>query len=82
MGESADFTTFPEYVRTDKEKECWILYKRIADKGIVVTYETILRGMLTPSEVRVIELKQRDFIERQASAEAEKAAASENTKST
>lgn len=59
--------SFPEYVRTEKEKECWILYKKIADKGIVITYETILRGMLTPSEVRVIESKQRDYVERQAS---------------
>lgn len=60
---------YPEYVRSDKEKECWILYKKIANKGINVSYETVMRGMLTPTEVRAIETKQKDFIERQASAD-------------
>lgn len=60
---------FPEYVRSDKEKECWILYKKIANKGINVSYETVMRGMLTPTEVRAIETQKKDFNERQASAE-------------
>lgn len=72
--QSTDEThTFPEYVRTVKEKECWILYKKIADKGIHVSYETVMRGMLTPSEVRASETKQKDFNERQASIDAENA---------
>lgn len=62
---------FPEYVRSIKEKECWLLYQKMSNKGISVSYETILRGMLTPSEVRVVENKQKEIIERQASVELE-----------
>lgn len=56
--------TFPEYVRSIKEKECWLLYQKMVNKGISVTYETILRGVLTPSEFRAIERKQKEIIER------------------
>lgn len=62
---------FPEYVRSIKEKECWLLYKKMLNKGISVSYETILRGMLTPSEVRIVEKKQKEMIERQANIELE-----------
>jgi hypothetical protein len=31
----------------------------MSDKGLMVSYDTILRGMLTPTELRVIQ-KQRD----------------------
>lgn len=68
--------TFPEYVRSIKEKECWILFQKMVDKGISITYETILRGMLTPTEVRVVEKKQKEIVERQASLELELAEAS------
>lgn len=64
-------TVFPEYVRSIKEKECWLLFQKMVNKGISVSYETILRGMLTPSEVRAVEKKQREIIERQASIELE-----------
>lgn len=58
---------YPEYVRSIKEKECWLLFQKMANKGISVSYETILRGMLTPSEVRIAQKKQREITERQAS---------------
>lgn len=64
-------TVYPEYVRSDKEKECWMVFKKMTNRGVDVTYETIMRGMLTPTEVRVIESKQKAFIERQASYDAE-----------
>lgn len=62
---------YPEYVRSIKEKECWLLFQKMAKKGISVSYETILRGMLTPSEVRIAQKKQREITERQASLELE-----------
>lgn len=64
-------TVYPEYVRSIKEKECWLLFQKMVKKGISVSYETILRGMLTPSEVRVVEKKQREIFERQASIDSE-----------
>lgn len=70
-------TVYPEYVRSIKEKECWLLFQKMVKKGISVSYETILRGMLTPSEVRAVEKKQKEIIERQASIELEAATAAE-----
>lgn len=64
-------TVYPEYVRSIKEKECWLLYQKMVKKGISVSYETILRGILTPSEVRAVEKKQREITERQASIDSE-----------
>lgn len=66
---------FPEYVRSIKEKECWILFQKMVNKGISVSYETIMRGMLTPTEVRAVEKKQKEIFERQASLELEEAEA-------
>ncbi|XP_044764803.1 uncharacterized protein LOC123318757 [Coccinella septempunctata] len=37
---------------TPKEKECWVLYQKMNDKGVKVNYDTLLRGMLTPTEYR------------------------------
>lgn len=68
-------TIYPEYVRSIKEKECWLLFQKMIKKGIAVSYETILRGMLTPSEVRAVEKKQKEIVERQASIDLEAAAA-------
>lgn len=68
-------TVYPEYVRTIKEKECWLLFQKMVKKGIAVSYETILRGILTPSEVRAVEKKQKEIVERQASIELEAATA-------
>ncbi|KAG7211491.1 hypothetical protein KM043_010763 [Ampulex compressa] len=39
--------------QTTKEKECWHLYKRMCDKGVCVSFDTVLRGMLTPTEYRL-----------------------------
>ncbi|KAH0535344.1 hypothetical protein KQX54_015977 [Cotesia glomerata] len=38
---------------TTKEKECWHLYRRMCDKGVCVSFDTVLRGMLTPTEYRL-----------------------------
>lgn len=70
-------TVYPEYVRSIKEKECWLLFQKMINKGISVSYETILRGMLTPSEVRAVEKKQKELIERQASIDLEATVAAE-----
>nr|CAD7578344.1 unnamed protein product [Timema californicum] len=42
----------PEF-KSPKEKECWELYRRMCDKGVTVSYDTVLRGMLTPTEYRL-----------------------------
>ncbi|XP_043286150.1 probable serine/threonine-protein kinase dyrk2 [Venturia canescens] len=47
-GESAEPT-----FQTTKEKECWHLYRRMCDKGVCVSFDTVLRGMLTPTEYRL-----------------------------
>lgn len=70
---------YPEYVRSIKEKECWLLFQKMIKKGISVSYETILRGMLTPSEVRIAQKKQREIIERQASLDLESSATETGT---
>ncbi|XP_050314991.1 triadin isoform X2 [Anthonomus grandis grandis] len=38
---------------TPKEKQCWAMYCKMTEKGINVSYDTILRGMLTPTEYRI-----------------------------
>lgn len=69
QAELLETTIFPEYVRSIKEKECWLLFQKMMKKGISVSYETILRGILTPTEVRAVEKKQKEVFERQASLE-------------
>lgn len=71
---------FPEYVRSIKEKECWILFQKMINKGISVSYETIMRGMLTPTEVRAVQKKQKEMIERQASLDLDVAEAESSAK--
>ncbi|KAI8127261.1 hypothetical protein CVS40_3067 [Lucilia cuprina] len=61
---------FPEYVRSLKERECWKLYMKMSTKGVNITYDTILRGMLTPTEFRQLQ-KQRELEEAKAQKEAE-----------
>ncbi|XP_054739346.1 uncharacterized protein LOC129245289 [Anastrepha obliqua] len=69
--------TYPDYVRSLKERECWKLYRKMSVKGVSVSYETVLRGMLTPTEFRQIQ-KQREIEEAKARAlEEEKDAALE-----
>lgn len=36
-----------------KEKQCWNLYCKMMEKGVNVSFDTILRGMLTPTEYRM-----------------------------
>lgn len=36
-----------------KAKQCWDLYRKMSEKGVVVSFDTILRGMLTPTEYRI-----------------------------
>nr|XP_050847842.1 uncharacterized protein LOC127062913 [Vespula vulgaris] len=45
-------------LQTRKEKDCWHLYKRMCDKGVNVSFDTVLRGMLTPTEYR---LRQKEY---------------------
>lgn len=79
IGPCDDMHTFPQYVRSIKERECWILFQKMVAKGISVSYETIMRGMLTPTEVRAMEKKRKEVVERQASLDLE-AAASDSKK--
>lgn len=71
-----DFQPQPEPVKdkqlceTVKEKQCWDMYKKMAERGQLITihhnnhlsnsflginvsYDTILRGLLTPTEYRI-----------------------------
>ncbi|XP_053674255.1 uncharacterized protein LOC128724557 [Anopheles nili] len=44
-------------VQTPKEQECYRLFLKMSKKGLAVSYDTILRGMLTPTELRVLQKK-------------------------
>lgn len=52
---SEDLLTAAESLKTAKEKECWKLFQKMTNRGISVSYDTILRGMLTPTELRIIQ---------------------------
>ncbi|XP_030387253.1 uncharacterized protein LOC115633885 [Scaptodrosophila lebanonensis] len=65
---------WPVYVRSIKERECWKLFQKMCAKGVSVTYDTVLRGMLTPTEFRHFQ-KQREYEEAKAHEAAEAAAA-------
>lgn len=65
---------YPEYVRSIKERECWKLFQKMSAKGVNITYDTILRGMLTPTEFRQLQ-KQRELEEAKALKESEELAA-------
>ena len=68
----SDLKEDPEALKTAKERECLKLFQKMTTRGITVSYDTILRGMLTPTELRMIQ-KQRDL--EQAQREAAEAAA-------
>lgn len=36
-------------------QECWRLYEKMRKTGLNVSYDTILRGILKPSELRLLE---------------------------
>ncbi|XP_050500022.1 repetitive organellar protein [Diabrotica virgifera virgifera] len=40
-------------LKSPKEKQCWNMYCKMAEKGINISFDTILRGMLTPTEYRL-----------------------------
>ncbi|CAH1101967.1 unnamed protein product [Psylliodes chrysocephalus] len=40
-------------LKSPKEKQCWNMYCKMTEKGINVSFDTILRGMLTPTEYRL-----------------------------
>uniref|UniRef100_A0A1I8NX39 Uncharacterized protein n=1 Tax=Stomoxys calcitrans TaxID=35570 RepID=A0A1I8NX39_STOCA len=61
---------YPEYVRSIKERECWKLFQKMSAKGVNITYDTILRGMLTPTEFRQLQ-KQREVEEAKVLKESE-----------
>ncbi|XP_058123589.1 uncharacterized protein LOC131294763 [Anopheles ziemanni] len=44
-------------LQTPKEQECYRLFLKMSKKGLAVSYDTILRGMLTPTELRVLQKK-------------------------
>ncbi|XP_058066319.1 mucin-19 [Anopheles bellator] len=44
-------------LETPKEQECYRLFLKMSRKGLSVSYDTILRGMLTPTELRVLQKK-------------------------
>lgn len=43
----------PVQFSNPKEKECWDTYRRMSEKGIKISFDTLLRGMLTPTEYRL-----------------------------
>lgn len=61
---------YPEMCHSKKEKECWKLYQKMLNKGVNVSYDTILRGMLTPTELRAIQKQQKELEEKAALAAA------------
>ncbi|KAG5873999.1 hypothetical protein JTB14_015930 [Gonioctena quinquepunctata] len=42
-----------EELKSAKEKQCWNMYCKMTEKGINISFDTILRGMLTPTEYRL-----------------------------
>lgn len=65
---------YPDFCHSQKEKECWKLFQKMLLKGVTVSYDTILRGMLTPTELRAVQ-KQKTIDEQRQNDEAEAAAA-------
>lgn len=59
LNTNEDDEKYPIDIRTPKERECWKLFQKMSNRGVAVTYDTILRGMLTPTELRMIQ-KQKD----------------------
>lgn len=72
---------FPENVQTAKERECYRLYQKMSSMGLNVSFDTVLRGMLTPTELRVIQKKKESELARQATFEREQEAQQESEES-
>ncbi|XP_052860741.1 uncharacterized protein LOC128267836 [Anopheles cruzii] len=56
-GGGAAATNGASDLETPKEQECYRLFLKMSRKGLSVSYDTILRGMLTPTELRVLQKK-------------------------
>ncbi|XP_055374526.1 uncharacterized protein LOC129607519 [Condylostylus longicornis] len=52
---------YPEFVKSLKERECWKLFQTMTNKGVAVSYETVLRGLLTPTELRQLLAKRKEI---------------------
>lgn len=68
-------------LKSAKERECYKLFQKMTNRGISVSYDTILRGMLTPTELRIIQ-KQREVTELQLEADGKRAGSSSTIAST
>uniref|UniRef100_A0A336KQ14 CSON014319 protein n=1 Tax=Culicoides sonorensis TaxID=179676 RepID=A0A336KQ14_CULSO len=77
-----DEEPFPDNVQTAKERECYRLYQKMSSMGLNVSFDTVLRGMLTPTELRVIQKKKDNELARQATLELLEAEENEDEKST
>uniref|UniRef100_A0A1B0C5M2 Uncharacterized protein n=1 Tax=Glossina palpalis gambiensis TaxID=67801 RepID=A0A1B0C5M2_9MUSC len=54
--------TYPHHVRSHKGRECWKLFLKMSANGVNIAYDTIMRGLLTPTEFRQ-QQKQRELEE-------------------
>uniref|UniRef100_A0A1A9WN61 Uncharacterized protein n=1 Tax=Glossina brevipalpis TaxID=37001 RepID=A0A1A9WN61_9MUSC len=54
--------TYPDYVQSYKGRECWKLFLKMSASGVNIAYDTILKGLLTPTEFRQ-QQKQREVEE-------------------
>uniref|UniRef100_A0A1A9W9X8 Uncharacterized protein n=1 Tax=Glossina brevipalpis TaxID=37001 RepID=A0A1A9W9X8_9MUSC len=54
--------TYPDYIQSYKGRECWKLFLKMSASGVNIAYDTILRGLLTPTEFRQ-QQKQREVEE-------------------
>lgn len=54
-GKKSDNADDKTHDKSPKEQECWRLYQKMKNMGLSVSYETILRGILKPSELRILE---------------------------
>lgn len=63
--------------QTPKERECYRLFQKMSNMGLSVSYDTILRGMLTPTELRVLQ-KQRNKLQKQQESQGSRQNSSES----
>lgn len=61
-----DDENFPDNVQSVRERECYRLYQKMSSMGLNVSFDTVMRGMLTPTELRVIQKKRDLQMARQA----------------
>lgn len=61
-----DDEKYPENVQSVRERECYRLYQKMSNMGLNVSFDTVMRGMLTPTELRVIQKKRDLQMARQA----------------